>query len=62
LTGFRVIWLSRFSCEGAEAIKISPLVRAAFIRFVCCHSLGGVNVFRNEVYISTRLCACQIEF
>ena len=62
LTGFRVIWLSRFSCEGAEAIKISPLFRAAFLRFVLRISLGGVDVFRNEVYISTWLCACQIEF
>ena len=62
LTGFRVIWLSRFSCEGAEAIKISPLFRAAFLRFVLRISLGGVDVFRNEVYISTWLSPCQIEF
>jgi len=62
LTGFRVIWLSRFSCEGAEAIKISPLFRAAFPRFVRCHPLGGVNVFVNEGYINMPIWMCQIEF
>jgi len=32
--------LSRFSCEGAEAIKISPLLRAAFFAsFVAIRSV-----------------------